>query len=163
MEYTIRKMKELEYPLLNDFLYEAIFIPDGITPPPRKIIASPELQVYVEGFGALKDDFALIAEIKGKIVGAVWVRIMNDYGHIDDETPSLAISLYKEFRGQGIGTDLMKAMLSLLKTHGYEGVSLSVQRANYATEMYQKLGFEVVKENEDEWIMVCNLQNTEGT
>lgn len=154
MEYTIRKMTVPEYPLLSDFLYEAIFIPDGIKPPPRNIIASPELQIYVECFGALKDDFALVAEIEGKIVGAVWVRIMNDYGHIDDETPSLAISLYKEYRGQGIGTDMMKKMLSLLKTHGYKRVSLSVQKANYAAEMYRKIGFEIIKENGDEWIML---------
>lgn len=154
MEYTIRKMAVPEYPLLGDFLYEAIFIPNGIKPPPRDIIASPELQIYVERFGALKDDFALVAEIEGKIVGAVWVRIMNDYGHIDNETPSLAISLYKEYRGQGIGTDMMKEMLSLLKTHGYKRVSLSVQKANYAAEMYRKIGFEIIKENGDEWIML---------
>lgn len=154
MEYTIRKMTVPEYPLLSDFLYEAIFIPEGIKPPPRDIIASPELQIYVERFGALKDDFALVAEIEGKIVGTVWVRIMNDYGHIDDETPSLAISLYKEYRGQGIGTNMMKEMLSLLKTHGYKRVSLSVQKANYAAEMYRKIGFEIIKENGDEWIML---------
>ncbi len=154
MEYTIRKMTVPEYPLLSDFLYEAIFIPEGIKPPPRDIIASPELQIYVERFGALKDDFALVAEIEGKIVGAVWVRIMNDYGHIDDETPSLAISLYKEYRGQGIGTNMMKEILSLLKTHGYKRVSLSVQKANYAAEMYRKIGFEIIKENGDEWIML---------
>ena len=50
MEYTIRKMTVPEYPLLSDFLYEAIFIPDGIRPPPRDIIASPELQIYIERF-----------------------------------------------------------------------------------------------------------------
>lgn len=157
MEYTIRKMTVPEYPLLSDFLYEAIFIPNGIKPPPRDIIASPELQIYVERFGALKDDFALVAEIEGKIVGAVWVRIMNDYGHLDEETPSLAISLYKEYRGQGIGTNMMKEMLSLLKTHGYKRVSLSVQKANYAAEMYRKIGFEIARENEEEWIMIYNL------
>ena len=154
MEYTIRKMTVPEYPLLSDFLYEAIFIPNGIKPPPRDIIASPELQIYVERFGALKDDFALVAEIEGKIVGAVWVRIMNDYGHIDEETPSLAISLYKEYRGQGIGTKMMKEMLSLLKTHGYKRVSLSVQKANYAAEMYRKIGFNIIRENKEEWIML---------
>lgn len=157
MEYTIRKMTVPEYPLLSDFLYEAIFIPDGIKPPPRDIIASPELQIYIERFGALKGDFALVAEIEGKVVGAVWVRIMNDYGHIDDETPSLAISLYKKYRGQGIGTAMMKEMLSLLKTHGYKRVSLSVQKANFAAEMYRKIGFEIIRENEEEWIMICNL------
>ena len=154
MEYSIRKMTVSEYPLLNDFLYEAIFIPDGIEPPPRNIITSPELQIYVDRFGELKDDFALVAEVEKKIIGAVWVRIMNDYGHIDDKTPSLAISLYKEYRGQGIGTDMMKEMLSLLKTHGYKRVSLSVQKANYAAEMYRKIGFEIIKENGDEWIML---------
>ena len=150
MEYTIREMTVMEYPLLNEFLYEAIFIPDGIKPPPKNIIASPELQIYVDRFGASKADFALVAEVEQKIVGAVW-------GHIDDETPSLAISLYKEYRGQGIGTDMMKEMLSLLKTHGYKRVSLSVQKANYAAEMYRKIGFDIVRGNEEEWIMVCNL------
>ena len=157
MEYTIRKMTVLEYPLLSDFLYEAIFIPDGIKPPPGDIIASPELQIYVEHFGTLKDDFALVAEIEGKVVGAVWVRIINDYGHIDDETPSLAISLYKEYRGQGIGTAMMKEMLSLLKTHSYKRVSLSVQKANYAAKLYLKIGFEIVRENNEEYIMVNHL------
>lgn len=157
MEYTIRKMTVPEYPLLSDFLYEAIFIPDGIKPPPRDIIASPELQIYVERFGALKDDFALVAEIEGKVVGAVWVRTMNDYGHIDDETPSLAISLYKKYRGQGIGTAMMKEMLALLKSHGYSRISLSVQKANYAAKLYLKVGFEIVRENEEEYIMVNHL------
>ena len=29
MDYIIREIKEEEYPILSDFLYEAIFIPDG--------------------------------------------------------------------------------------------------------------------------------------
>lgn len=157
MEYTIRKMKIQEYPLLNDFLYEAIFIPDGVEPPPKSIITSSELQVYIDRFGALKDDFALVTEIDKKIVGAVWVRIMNDYGHIDAETPSLAISLYKEYRGFGIGTAMMKEILTLLKSHGYSRVSLSVQKANYAATMYLKIGFSIVRENEEEYIMAYYL------
>ena len=157
MEYTIREIQKQEYPLLDNFLYEAIFIPEGIEPPPKTIITSPELQVYVERFEESKDDWGLVAEVDGKIVGAVWVRIMNDYGHIDDETPSLAISLYKEYRGFGIGTAMMKEILALLKSHGYSRVSLSVQKANYAAKMYLKIGFEIVRENEEEYIMVYHL------
>lgn len=157
MNYIIREAEPTEYPLLDDFLYEAIFIPEGVKAPPRSIISSPELQVYVTDFGAQKHDRALLAETDGKIVGAVWVRIMNDYGHIDDRTPSLAISLYKEYRGLGIGTALMKKMLSMLKHAGYEQTSLSVQKANYAVNMYRKLGYEIVKENEEEYIMVKHL------
>ncbi len=156
MHYQIRKIRENEYPILSDFLYEAIFIPEGMDKPPKSIIEQPELQVYIEDFGK-KDDWCLVAEVKGKIVGAVWVRIMDDYGHIDDETPSFAISLYEEYRNLGIGTALMEAMLQFLREKGYKQTSLSVQKVNYAVCMYQKAGFEIIDENEEEYIMVCRL------
>lgn len=82
---------------------------------------------------------------------------MNDYGHVDDETPSFAISLYKEYRGQGIGTRMMNEMLALLKEKGYKQASLAVQKANYAVRMYEKVGFKTVDENAEEYIMVCEL------
>ena len=98
-----------------------------------------------------------MADFGGKVVGAVWTRIMNDYGHVDDETPSFAISLYKEYRGQGIGSQLMVKMLGLLKWQGYERASLAVQKANYAVKMYKDVGFKMVDENAEEYIMVCEL------
>ena len=156
MDYKIREIRKNKYSILFDFLYEAIFIPEGMDKPPKSIIEQPELQIYIEDFGK-KDDWCLVAEIKEKIVGAVWVRIMDDYGHIDDETPSFAISLYEEYRNMGIGTALMSDMLELLKNKGYKQTSLSVQKANYAVRMYQKVGFEVIDENEEEYIMVCRL------
>ncbi|MCI8292795.1 MAG: GNAT family N-acetyltransferase [Hespellia sp.] len=156
MDYKIREMTRNEYPILSDFLYEAIFIPEGIGKPPKSIIEQPELQVYIEDFGKA-DDWCFVAEIKEKIVGAVWVRIMNDYGHVDDETPSFAISLYVEYRNLGIGTALMRTMLQFLREKGYKQASLSVQKANYAVRMYRKVGFEVIDENEEEYIMVCRL------
>lgn len=158
MNYIIREMLKEEYSLLEDFLYEAIFIPEGISAPPKSIIMQSELQVYINDFGRKKDDTAFVAEVDGKAAGAVWARIMNDYGHIDDSTPSLAISLYKEYRGQGMGTAMLKEMLSALKQKGYARTSLAVQKANYAVKMYQKAGFEVVDENEEEYIMVFRLQ-----
>ncbi|EOS28550.1 hypothetical protein C807_03062 [Lachnospiraceae bacterium 28-4] len=156
MDYRIREIRENEYCILSEFLYEAIFIPEGTEKPPKSIIEQPELQVYIADFGK-SDDWCLVAEVKEKIVGAVWVRIMNDYGHIDDETPSFAISLYEEYRNMGIGTVLMRDMLEFLKNKGYKQTSLSVQKANYAVRMYQKVGFEVIDKNEEEYIMVCRL------
>ncbi|MBI4857815.1 MAG: GNAT family N-acetyltransferase [Acetobacterium woodii] len=158
MAYLIREIKESEIPLLNEFLYEAIFIPEGIEAPPKSIINSPDLQVYVSDFGKRKDDRCLVAEINQQIVGAVWTRMMNDYGHINDKTPSLAISLYKAYRGLGIGTEMMRKMISTLKTSGYKQASLAVQKANYAAKLYQSVGFEIIDENEVEYIMVIYLQ-----
>lgn len=157
MEYCIREINEKEYGILQDFLYEAIFVPEGVPAPPRDIIRQPELQVYLDGFGQKPSDLALAAEVGGRIVGAVWVRIMPDYGHIDDQTPSVAIALYREYRNMGIGTALMEAMLRKLKNAGYRQASLAVQKANYAVRMYRKVGFEVVGENAEEYIMVCRL------
>lgn len=157
MNYIIRRMKDDEHEILNDFLYEAIYIPEGVQAPPKSIINEPELQVYVVDFGKKEDDICFLAESDGKIIGAVWVRVMNDYGHIEDGVPSFAISLYKEYRGYGIGTELMKKMLCELRKRGYEKTSLSVQKANYAVKMYKDVGFEIVDENEEEYIMVCQL------
>ena len=38
MDYTIRNIREAEYKILSDFLYEAIFIPEGVKAPPKDII-----------------------------------------------------------------------------------------------------------------------------
>ena len=157
MNYNIRTLLEGEDSLLQDFLYNAIFVPEGAPAPPKSIINQPELQVYIADFGKKKDDIGLVAEVDKRVVGAVWVRIMNDYGHIDNHTPSFAISLYKDYRGFGIGTNLMKEMLCILKDRGYKQASLAVQKANYAVRMYQKTGFEIVGENEEEYIMLCHL------
>jgi Acetyltransferases len=157
MDYIIREMLEYEYSLLNEFIYEAIFIPEGVAVPEKSIINNPDVQVYIAGFGTKKDDCCVVAEANNKVVGAAWVRIMNDYGHVDDETPSLAISLYKEYRGLGIGTALMKKLLIILKDKGYNRTSLAVQKANYALKMYQDVGYEIVGENEHEYIMVNYL------
>ncbi|MBR4111847.1 MAG: GNAT family N-acetyltransferase [Ruminiclostridium sp.] len=157
MNYEIRKIRENEYYVLDDFIYEAIFIPEGVEPPPKSIIKQPDLQVYIRDFGKEKDDICFVAEADSRIVGAVWVRDMPDYGHIADGVPSFAISLYKEYRGYGIGTKLMETMLDELRSRGYEKTSLAVQKANYAVRMYKKVGFEIVDENEEEYIMVCSF------
>ena len=153
----IRSLRNEETELLKDFLYEAIFIPEGVELPDRSIIERPELSLYYEGFGGGVADNCLVAEVDGEVDGAVWTRIMNDYGHVDDETPSFAIALYKDYRGKGIGTALMRGMLDVLRKQGYKKASLAVQKANFAVRMYEAVGFETVYENDEEFIMVCEI------
>ena len=153
-DILIRKLRADETALLKDFLYEAIFIPEGVEPPAREIVELPELRLYYEDFGRGAADNCLVAEADGQVVGAVWTRIMDDYGHIDDETPSFAISLLPKYRNMGIGTRLMKDMLALLAARGFRRASLAVQKANYAVRMYKNVGFEIADENDEEFIMV---------
>ena len=157
MKVEIRPIQNNEITILKEFLYEAIYIPEGVKAPQKDIIERPELRVYTDDFGTKQGDNCFVAVVDNQIVGAVWTRIMNDYGHVDNDTPSFAVSLYKDYRSQGIGTKLMKKMLSLLKIQGYKKASLAVQKANYALSMYEKVGFHTVDENEEEYIMVCEL------
>ena len=135
MKYIIREMHPNENFLLEDFLYQAIYQPDKTNLAPRSIIKQPELQ------------------------GAVWVRNINGYGSVDNNTVEFAISVFDEYQKMGIGTALMNKMLEHLNKLNYSKASLAVQKENYAVRMYQKVGFEIVDENEQEYIMIQNLGN----
>lgn len=160
-ELIIRAMQPEEYPLLREFLYQAIFLSEGTVPPSRSVIDLPELQIYIADFGTQFGDHCLAAEVNGKIVGTVWSRIMADYGHIDKDTPSLAISLLPEYRGQGIGTKLLNDLLSLLCEKGFRQVSLSVQKKNPAVRLYKRAGFQILEEKGTEYLMFLEYPRLE--
>lgn len=157
----IREIKQNELGKLEDMLYEAIYQPDEENPIPRSIVKVPEVYAYIKDFGKLKDDYCFVADFNGKIIGAVWVRIINGeikgYGNIDDETPEFAISLFKEYRNKGIGTMLMDKMIDYLRKRGYKQTSLNVKKENYAVKLYEKLGFELIEESKDDYLMLLKL------
>ena len=163
MDYAIRNMGQDEWPLLEDFLYEAIYVPEGFEGEvPRSVIYDdPKCRAAFEGFGTLPDDRAVVAVVGGKVVGACWVRTTDEYGHIDGETPSFSISLYRAYRGKGMGGAMMRAMLGELCEVGYARASLSVQKQNPALRLYERMGFRIVGDgfDESEWLMVCRLDS----
>ena len=158
---TIRKIQTSEIYLLKDMLYEAIYQPDENNLIPRSVIETPEVDAYIKDFGKRADDYCLVADLDGKIIGAVWIRIISGeikgFGYIDDQTPEFAISLFKECRGQGIGTRLMIEMIEYLRKSGYKQTSLSVQKENYAVKLYLRMGFKVIRENGKDYLMILKL------
>jgi ribosomal protein S18 acetylase RimI-like enzyme len=165
-DITIREIKPEEEIILEDLLYASIYQSDLKVTIPRSVIYIPEVQVYIENFGQKPDDYILVADLKGQIIGGVWVRILagefKGYGNIDDKTPEFAVSVFQEYRKQGIGTLLMKQMISCLTTRGYSQASLSVQKQNYAVKMYKDLGFEIIDENEEDFIMILKFGKRES-
>jgi ribosomal protein S18 acetylase RimI-like enzyme len=152
-----RLFREDDFPLLENLLYEAIFQPEGAEPLPRDIIKKPEIDSAIRDFGKKQGDFCIFAELNGKTVGSAWMRISDDetksFGHIDSETPELVIAVFKEYRNLGIGRRLMHHLIdSAFKE--YKQISLSVDKRNYAVKMYKELGFEIVRENEQDYVMV---------
>ena len=159
MDYTIREIRQDEIPLLEDFLYEAIFIPSWYKGelPHDIIYTNPKLYNAIKNFGNKPHDYCLVAEVDYKVVGAVWASIAEEYGYINDNTPSLSISLYKKYRNVGIGSELLRQMLKYLKSAGYKQVSLGVSKENsHALHIYKKIGFEIIGDGDDEteWIMI---------
>jgi len=155
--FLIRELKETEIPLLRHFLYEAIYLPDPEVVLPPEIIKQPEISLYIDKWGQ-RDDLCLVALVDEKVIGAVWTRILSGkrrgYGNIDDKTPEFSISVFKEYRGQGIGKALMEKMIALLKEKGYSQASLSVAKDNYACKLYLDLGFSILKEREQDYLMI---------
>lgn len=162
-QISIRTMRTGEYGLLESFVYEAVYVPPGSAPLPRSVTDRPELRVYFHRFGCGQWDRAFVALDGEWIVGAIWCRLMDDYGHVDDETPSLAMALYQGYRGRGIGTALLRTMLGALRREGARQVSLSVQRENRAARLYQREGFWTLRETEQEYIMINDLRREKST
>jgi len=160
-EIEIREIKVEEEMFLSDLLYEAIYQSDITKSFTKEVINVSEVQVYIKNYGTKKDDYCLVADLNGQIVGGVWVRVLageiKGYGNIDDKTPEFAISVYSEYRNQEIGVLLMKKMISYLTHNGYFQSTLSVQKENYAVKMYKKLGFEIIGENEEDFLMLLKL------
>lgn len=161
-QFEIRKIQLEELSILEELLYECIFQPKSGERLPRDIIYKPELWIYIADWGK-PDDLCYVSVIDSKIIGAVWTRILNGkprgYGNIDKNTPEFAISIFEQYRGRGIGTILMRTMLAKLRDKGYRRTFSSVAKDNYAIKLYEKVGFVVVKENEEDYIMVCELSN----
>jgi [ribosomal protein S18]-alanine N-acetyltransferase len=142
---TIVELEASVHSFLEDFLFEAIYIPDGSPPPDKSIIFQPDLYCYIKDFGR-KHDLGFIIEANNKPVGAIWTRIFSEeqkgYGFVNNKTPELSMAINPDFRNQGFGTQLLEKMLFKLQESDYKKVSLSVDKRNFAYQIYLKFGFQ---------------------
>jgi ribosomal protein S18 acetylase RimI-like enzyme len=93
--------------------------------------------------------------VTGQPVGAVWVRLVvgegKGYGYVDDDTPELSIAVFPEYRGQGIGTQLLTHLFA--SVCGQSSISLSVSAKNPAVKLYNCFGFKVVSRTDESLLM----------
>ena len=155
-DVQLRPLRADDAAFLIDALYHAIYVPPGTPSPPKTLVQQPELAVYIDSFGTQRGDEGVLAVHATTPVGAAWSRLMQGYGFVDETIPELSIALLPDYRGKGIGTRLLEALLALLKGKA-EGVSLSVNRSNPAYRLYKRHGFRVVKVDGDSVVMLCDL------
>lgn len=161
-EIIIRKILPAEYSFMEDIMYEAVYNPNPGNPYSKDIIYLPQVRVYWDNWGKSSDDHCLVAIVANKIVGAVWIRTfqgeLKGFGYIDGQTPEIAIALFDEYRGKGIGTQMMEQMIALMKWEGYTQVSLSITKGNPAIRLYERLSFLTIDENKEDYIMLLKLK-----
>lgn len=143
-DMLIRPLTVDDQPFLWDAIYHAVYVPPGKAPPPRAIVNDPELARYVAGWMQRPDDLGFVAEKKGVPIGAAWLRRWSGdergYGFVDEATPELAMSMLPGHRGQGIGTKLLRRVLSAAEER-FAAVSLGVFESNPARRLYEREGF----------------------
>ena len=143
-----------------DLLYEAAFVPEGVERPPKSFVYESPVSGYVEEFGR-KGDLAFVLVDGGELVGGIWSRLFSDdrggHGFIDASTPELGMAVFDGYRGRGFGTQLMQRLLDSLIDCGFRNVSLSVDRRNPALRLYERFGFEVVRERGNAYTMLKTL------
>ncbi|MBU4438574.1 MAG: GNAT family N-acetyltransferase [Acetobacterium sp.] len=153
----IRSIRKEELPVLREFMYLAIFVEEGSEPLPTEIVDDPRLIKYIQDFGRV-GDACLVAVLQKEVIGVVWSRLFPancpGYGYYDEKTPELSIAVKPKWRGQGIGFDLMSAMLKKLREAGYLAVSLSVTQNNPAVALYKKCGFEILAVQQEDFLML---------
>lgn len=159
----VRELTGTDAGLLEQFTFLALWPPQIVALPSAQLRADPRLQQYWQGFGR-PGDIGFAALIGSQTVGASWARIIPaGYGHVDALTPELSIAVVPEWRGKGVGTQLMDVLLDSLADAGYQSVSLSVQQTNPAVRLYKRFGFTVVRVHDSEFIMVRGLRPIDDT
>lgn len=109
-----------------------------------------------------ESDPGFIAELRGRKVGAAWTRVagvtnQGGYGFIDPAMPELCFAVKKGYRNRGLRTALMQALFNELRVKGYQKLSLSVSKSNQAVRLYRRMGFELYKKQENDYLMLKKL------
>ncbi len=131
-------------------LYQALFVPPGQDAFPRTILEQAEISQYIHEFGRRAGDVAIVAVDEHRLAGAIWARRFpssaQGYGFIDDQTPEISMAVMKDYRKQGIGTELLLQIEISCGSMGATALSLSVDRRNPAMGLYLRSGFSVFEE-----------------
>lgn len=147
MNCIIRPITSEDEAFLWEMLYQVLHVSEGQSALPREVVRLPELARYVQDWGHVGDYGFLASDAAtGQFIGAAWLRFLvgenKGYGYVDEDTPELSIAVLPEYRGQGVGTQLLSHLFA--SVCGHSSVSLSVSADNPALRLYERFGFEII-------------------
>jgi ribosomal protein S18 acetylase RimI-like enzyme len=152
----LRPIVPSDEPFLWEMLYLALYVPEGKPPFPREILHEPDIACYVHDWGR-PGDWGVLACDVDRPVGAIWLRLWlgdeKGYGYVSPTIPELSIALLPEYRNKGLGTRMIRTVISLAQEH-YKGLSLSVVESSPARHLYERLGFRKAGQILDSLVML---------
>jgi len=159
--YTIRSINGGDEQFLWETLYLSIHVPVGHRPISREVLRHPSISRYIDGWGRAGDMGFIAENADGLPIGSITLRLFPEsdrgYGYVDAATPELGMAMLPEYRGQGIGTKLMAAVVAEAKSRGIPAISLSVDERNPAMHLYLRAGFSEVSRHGDSITMKIEL------
>jgi GNAT superfamily N-acetyltransferase len=161
MKIRIGMQKDL--PFLEQMLFDAFFWhPIQARPELQEFMQHPEFRKLLSDWGRAGDK-AVIAEEGETPIGAAWYRLWTEenhsYGFVDAETPELGMAVHANHRGKGAGRALLRALITAARDEGIRALSLSVDPANFARQLYESEGFVKVGESGTSWTMRLSLSS----
>ena len=106
-------------------------------------------------FDPSRGDMGLILEDERRLpVASMWVSFITAKGFVADSVPEMVVSVEPNWRGKGIGGWLIKQAVNYGRTHGWQGISVSVESESPARRLYARNEF--VTQN-DEGVMLRTL------
>jgi ribosomal protein S18 acetylase RimI-like enzyme len=155
----IRRGDAIDVPFLRDMVHHAYYWRENDP------LATDPVARYVVNFGR-RGDAAVIAIEEHRRVGAAWYRLFSSeepgFAFVDEQTPEATIAVVPSMRGRGIGSQLLSGLLDRGHRDGFASVSLSVEKDNPSIKLYERHGFEPVREEGDTLIMRAPLQAQPG-
>jgi [ribosomal protein S18]-alanine N-acetyltransferase len=157
-DLVIRELEPTHSHYLPHAVHLSIHVPDSEggahDVPDRAILQSPPFLRTFENWGR-PGDLGTVALLSGRdsddigggnrIIGAAWLRLYTPeaptYGFVSPDVPTLVIAVEPNFRGNGIGTELLTQLIADTRHTGFTAISLSVDPGNPAVRLYQRLGF----------------------
>ena len=113
-----------------------------IREPEEVTLSVEEEQRFIRGIMDADRELMLVAVIDGKHVGNCSLMSLGGYKRYSHRG-DIAIALYQEYCGRGIGKMMLETVLETAKKVGYEQAELEVIADNRnAIALYENLGFE---------------------
>ena len=161
-DIDIRVMTPADGEHVRRVLYlAATWSPDRAAPPQEQALQHEYFRRYHEGWGR-EGDFGVVAFAGDAFLGGAYGRLFTDddhgHGYVDAATPEIAVGVEPEHRGHQLGGRLLRALEDVAEHMGIAQLALSVEKENRARRLYERLGWELLDEDESAVRMTRRLE-----